>query len=70
MEEITSKIVLGEESGFPDHMFVCDLFNHKLMKEAEIPSANMHSSSYALAKVASVMAGKGIFYLISFNFIF
>jgi CubicO group peptidase (beta-lactamase class C family) len=55
----TPSIVIGEEFGFSDHLFVCDLFNHKLMKLAEIPSANMHSSSYALAKVASVMAGKG-----------
>ena len=35
------------------------LFNHDLIREAEIPSANGHASAYALAKVASVMAHRG-----------
>jgi hypothetical protein len=40
-------------------MYVDEMFNHQSVRLAEIPSANGHASAYALAKVASVMAGKG-----------
>jgi CubicO group peptidase (beta-lactamase class C family) len=52
-----STLVLGE--GHPEFLDVVRLFNHPLTREAEIPSANMHASARALAKVASVLAHDG-----------
>lgn len=52
-------LVVGEEHGVADDAYVVDVFNHPVVRAAEIPSANGHASAYALAKVASVMAAGG-----------
>lgn len=50
-------LIIGKP--YPDHVFVGDLFNHPLVRSAEVPSANSHASARALAKIASVMAAGG-----------
>jgi hypothetical protein len=50
-------IILGQ--GESDFLYLDEMFNHPSMRLAEVPSANGHASAYALARVASIMAGKG-----------
>lgn len=50
-------LVAGE--GMDPYMEVTELFNHPSVRNCEAPSANMHASARALAKVAAVMAGQG-----------
>ena len=58
---ILSKTEIEKDSSgsISKYMSPTDLFNHPVIRQAEIPSANGHASAYALAKVASVMASGG-----------